>query len=126
VAARVLIVDDHALFRSLARRVLSEGGFSVVGEAADGAAALDAVLVLAPDVVVLDVSLPGIDGFAVAERLAAGRDPPVVVLVSSRARLDYGGQVDASTAAGFIAKAELSGESLRRILAGPGPPDPSR
>jgi DNA-binding NarL/FixJ family response regulator len=122
VAARVLIVDDHAPFRSVARRVLAAGGFEVVGEAADGAGALDAVRALAPDVVLLDVQLPGADGFAVAERLAAAECAPVVVLVSSRARQDYDSRVDAGPARGFIAKAELSGEALSRILSGAGPP----
>jgi DNA-binding NarL/FixJ family response regulator len=118
VAARVLIVDDHAPFRSLARRLLVAGGFQVVGEAADGADALDAARDLAPDVVLLDVQLPDIDGFTVAARLAARQGAPIVVLVSSRARLDYGSRVDASRARGFIAKAELSGEALLRVISG--------
>src|SRR3712207_2886865 len=119
VAARVLIVDDHAPFRSLARRLLVAGGFQVVGEAADGADALSAARDLAPDVVLLDVQLPDIDGFAVAERIAGRQGAPIIVLVSSRARLDYGSRVDASRARGFIAKAELSGEALLRVISGP-------
>ena len=119
VAARVLIVDDHAPFRSLARRLLVAGGFQVVGEAADGADALSAARDLAPDAVLLDVQLPDIDGFAVAERIAGRQGAPIIVLVSSRARLDYGSRVDASRARGFIAKAELSGEALLRVISGP-------
>jgi DNA-binding NarL/FixJ family response regulator len=115
----VLIVDDHAPFRSLARRLLVAGGFQVVGEAADGAGALVAVRDLAPDVVLLDVQLPGLDGFAVAEVLAGEPVAPVVVLISSRERLDYGHRVEASTARGFIAKADLSGETLLRVIHGP-------
>ncbi len=121
---RVLIVDDHAPFRSLARRLLVAGGFSVVGEAGDGAGALAAVRDLAPDVVLLDVQLPDTDGFTVAETLAGEPAAPVVVLVSSRALLDYGHRVDASTARGFIAKADLSGETLLRVIHGPGRPVP--
>ncbi|WP_448639216.1 response regulator [Geodermatophilus sp. URMC 63] len=121
---RVLIVDDHAPFRSLARRLLVAEGFRVVGEAADGAGALAAVRELTPDVVLLDVQLPDLDGFAVAEALARGQPAVVVVLVSSRARLDYGHRVAASTARGFIAKAELSGETLLRVIDGPGRPVP--
>ena len=115
----MLIVDDHAPFRSLARRLLVAGGFQVVGEAADGADALSAARDLAPDVVLLDVQLPDIDGFAVAERIAGRQGAPIIVLVSSRARLDYGSRVDASRARGFIAKAELSGEALLRVISGP-------
>jgi DNA-binding NarL/FixJ family response regulator len=124
VAARVLIVDDHAPFRSLARRLLVLGGFQVVGEAADGAQALSAARDLTPDVVLLDIQLPDVDGFTVAEALAAEVRAPIVVLVSSRALLDYGHRVDASTARGFIAKADLSGETLLRVITGPGRPVP--
>src|SRR5262249_13778798 len=66
VPRTVLIVDDHAHFRRLARRVLEAGGFSVVGEAADGASALAAASELRPQLVVLDVMLPDLDGIAVA------------------------------------------------------------
>ena len=120
VAARVLIVDDHAPFRSLARRLLMAEGFQVVGEAADGAECLSVARNLVPDVVLLDIQLPDLDGFAVAEALAAEARAPIVVLVSSRALRDYGHRVDASTARGFIAKAELSGETLLRVITGPG------
>jgi DNA-binding NarL/FixJ family response regulator len=124
VTPRVVIVDDHAPFRSLARRLLVAGGFQVVGEAVDGAGALVAVRALSPDVVLLDVQLPDLDGFAVAEVIAREADAPVVVLVSSRGLLDYGRRVDASTARGFIAKADLSGETLLRVIDGPGRPVP--
>ena len=124
VTPRVVIVDDHAPFRSLARRLLVAGGFQVVGEAADGAGALVAVRDLAPDVVLLDVHLPDLDGFAVAEVLAGEPGAPAVVLVSSRALLDYGHRVHASTARGFIPKADLSGETLLRVIDGPGRPAP--
>jgi DNA-binding NarL/FixJ family response regulator len=100
------------------------GGFQVVGEAADGAQALSAARDLAPDVVLLDIQLPDVDGFTVAEALAAEVRAPIVVLVSSRALLDYGHRVDASTARGFIAKADLSGETLLRVITGPGRPVP--
>jgi two-component system nitrate/nitrite response regulator NarL len=112
---RVLIVDDHAAFRSFARRVLVADGLVVVGESADGAAAIAAVPELRPDVVLLDVQLPDMDGFAVAEVLAAQDEAPAVVLVSSRSRADYGSLVDDSRAAGFIAKSALSGELVRKL-----------
>ncbi len=116
VTARVLIVDDHASFRSVARRLLVADGFTVVGDVDDGAAALAAVGELHPEVVLLDVQLPGSDGFAVATALAAQETPPAVVLVSSRSRADYGRLVQDSPARGFIAKAELSGDALRHVL----------
>jgi DNA-binding NarL/FixJ family response regulator len=116
MSARVLIVDDHAPFRALARRLLTADGFDIVGEAADGAAALDAARDLCPDVVLLDVQLPDIDGFRVAQALA--RPGLAVVLVSSRADSDYGSRVATSPARGFIAKSDLSGEGLQRVLDG--------
>jgi DNA-binding NarL/FixJ family response regulator len=72
--------------RSLARRLLTTDGFEVVGEAANGQAAIDAARELRPDVVLLDVQLPGIDGFEVATRLRDGTVGPVVVLTSTRDR----------------------------------------
>ena len=113
---RVLIVDDHAAFRSFAHRVLVADGLVVVGEAADGAAAIEAAPRLRPDVVLLDVGLPDMDGFAVAAALGAQDQAPAVVLVSSRSRDDYGSLVDASSAVGFIAKSALSGDLVRRLL----------
>ena len=116
MAVRVLIVDDHAPFRALARTLLVLDGFDVVGEAGDGAAALVAARDLHPDVVLLDVQLSGDDGFAVAETLAADPAAPAVVLVSSRSRSDYGIRPQQQVARGFIDKAELSGAALRLVL----------
>ncbi len=116
MAASVLIVDDHESFRSAVRRLLVADGFAVVGEAGTGNAALVAVRDLRPDVVLLDIALPDIDGFAVADTLSTQDEPPVVVLVSSRSRADYGGQVAVSPVRGFIAKSELSGAALRSML----------
>jgi DNA-binding NarL/FixJ family response regulator len=112
----LLIVDDHAGFRVLARRLLTAGGFKVVGEAADGHEAVAAARELRPDVVLLDVQLPGIDGFQVAERLGDGEVDPVVVLISSRDRADYGPRVDRCGARGFIPKAELSAAAIHALL----------
>ena len=113
---RVLIVDDHAPFRSIARQVLAADGFLVVGEAADGAEAIHACGELHPDLVLLDVQLPDIDGFAVATVLTTRMHPPTVVLVSSRSRTDYGSRIDDCRARGYIAKAELSGDAVRRLV----------
>jgi CheY-like chemotaxis protein len=66
MARTVLIVNDHAPFRAVARALLQLEGFAVVGGAADALSALDAVGRLRPDVVVLDIQLPDLDGFEVA------------------------------------------------------------
>jgi CheY-like chemotaxis protein len=116
VPLRLLIVDDHDAFRRFARTLLSEG-FQVTGDVADGETALAAASELHPDVVLLDVNLPGIDGFEVARRLAAQPDPPSVVLTSTRDADDYAARIAASPARGFIAKGDLSSEALTELLA---------
>jgi DNA-binding NarL/FixJ family response regulator len=116
MSSSVLIVDDHAGFRATARRLLESEGYAVVGEAEDGAAALAAVAELRPDVVLLDVQLPDIDGFEVSSRLARSRTPPAVILVSSRDGEDYGSLAAGSGARGFLAKGDLSGGALEELL----------
>jgi DNA-binding NarL/FixJ family response regulator len=116
VAWSVLIVDDHAGFRSGARALLEADGFDVLGEAADGQSAMQEARRLRPQVVLLDVQLPGMDGFAVAERLAAEPSAPAVVLVSSRGRGAYRTRLESTPARGFITKAEFSGECLSSLL----------
>ena len=117
MAWTVLIVDDHAGFRASARALLEADGFEVVGEAADGPSALEQARRLGPQVVLLDVQLPGLDGFAVADRLAVLPAAPAVVLISSRGPGSFRGRLAATTARGFITKAEFSGESLSLVLA---------
>jgi DNA-binding NarL/FixJ family response regulator len=113
----LLIVDDHADFRAGARALLEVDGFRVLGEAADGESALEAARRLRPQVVLLDIQLPGMDGFAVADRLAAGDDPPLVVLTSSRAADAFHQRLrEARSVRGFIAKADLSGECLSALI----------
>jgi len=117
VRPTVLIVDDHAGFRDAARALLQAEGFEVVGEAAGGLAALDEVARLTPDVVLLDVQLPDLDGFAVAERLAATGATTDVVLISSREAASYGPRLSTVAARGFLAKGDLSGAALARLIA---------
>lgn len=116
VAVTAVIVDDHAGFRTMARRMLEDEGYRVVGEAADGASALHAVATLRPDLVLVDVQLPDFDGFAVARHLADAGRGETVVLISTRTAEDYGSRLAASAAHGFITKADLSGSALARML----------
>jgi DNA-binding NarL/FixJ family response regulator len=118
VPTSVLIVDDHPSFRASARRMLEASGYAVVGEAADGAAAIAAAGELEPDLVLLDVQLPDINGFEVAAAIAADGAETEIVLTSSRDLADFGGEVDASPVRGFIPKSELSGEALAALAGG--------
>lgn len=118
MSTTVLIVDDHPTFRSTARLLLESEGFDVVGEAPDGLTAIVAAGELRPDLVLLDVNLPDLDGFDVAARITGALEAPAVVLVSSRDRADFGPLVHRSGARGFIPKGELSGAALAEILGG--------
>jgi DNA-binding NarL/FixJ family response regulator len=117
VRLTVLIVDDHAGFRVAARTLLEAEGFSVVGEAGDAAQAMSETARLRPDVVLLDIQLPGQDGFVVAERLAHCPHPPVVVLISSRDASTYGQRLAGTPARGFLPKRALSGAALAQLVA---------
>ncbi len=113
----ILIVDDHPSFRASARAILEAEGFTVVGEAGDGATALSVTRRLSPDVVLLDVQLPDATGFDVcAELVRRNGSGPAVVLVSSRDASDYGDLIATSGARGFVPKADLSGESVAALL----------
>jgi two-component system nitrate/nitrite response regulator NarL len=115
VAATVLIVDDHAGFRSVARALLEAGGFDVVGEAPDGASAIAFAEELRPEVVLLDVQLPDLDGFRVAERIGS---QATIVFTSSRAASSFGRRLAANPAWTFIPKADLSGDALAAAVSG--------
>ena len=116
VPLTVLIVDDYESFRRVARALLEADGIEVVGEAADGRSAISEAERLRPQLVLLDVQLPDIDGFVVAETLGEVSDPPVVVLTSSHPASSYRRRLAHSPARGFIAKGELSGEALAALL----------
>lgn len=112
----VLIVDDSASFRWFAREVLDAEGFVVIGEAETGSAAVRAVDRLDPDIVLLDIALPDIDGFEVCARITrADLARPAVVLTSSRDAEEYHGRLDASAARGFLPKANLTGAALAAV-----------
>lgn len=114
-AAAILVVDDHDGFRAFARMMLERAGFTIA-EAASGAEATMAALSIRPQLVLLDIQLPDFDGFEVARRLAEQDHGAVIVLTSTRDASDYGGQIAASPAAGFLPKDQLSGASVRRFL----------
>lgn len=115
----VLIVDDDALFRGLARRMLVGMGFTVVGEAATVTAAATAAKELRPDAALVDINLPDGDGFVLASMLAALTRPPRVVLTSTDRDAGTPDGIRGCGAVGFVAKDDLPDHSLRELLAGP-------
>jgi DNA-binding NarL/FixJ family response regulator len=114
MAGRAIVVDDHAAFRASARRLLELTGYDVVAEAGDGASGLALVRELEPELVLLDVALPDMSGFDVADALAGS--PSAVVLVSSRDPADLGRRARKSGAIGFIPKDQLSEETIRELV----------
>lgn len=96
---RVLIADDEAVIRLGLRTMLEEQGYKVVGEAADGARALDLVQRLRPDLVFLDIKMPGVDGLQAARTLMADRAVPVIILTAYADR----GFVEQAADAGVLA-----------------------
>jgi len=134
MSERILVVDDHPLTRDALASLLTQGGFDVVGEAADGAEALDLAHELQPDLVLLDLSMPGLDGLAALPRLrAAAPGCEVVVLTASGTEENLLAAIRGG-AAGYLLKSEpperivaflrgvangeaaLSGEIARRLL----------
>lgn len=108
---RVLIVDDQELYRrAMTAVVVATKGFVVAGSVTTGEESLTAVAELRPDLVLMDVNLPGIDGVEAARRLARGPGGPVVVLLSTHDadQVDLAG----SGAAAYVAKADLGPDRL--------------
>jgi DNA-binding NarL/FixJ family response regulator len=112
----VLIVDDHLSFRATARTLLEAEGFDVVGEAGDACEAIESARRLRPDVVLLDVQLPDLDGFEIAAQLRTNGIRPQIILTSSRDAAEFGSLIERSPARGFVPKAELSGRRLAELL----------
>jgi DNA-binding NarL/FixJ family response regulator len=114
---KVMLVDDHASFRATARWLLENEGYEVVAEADSGEHALDVVDAAGPELVLLDIGLPGIDGFQVAAAIRARLPCARIVLLSSRDLCDLGpDRVHACGAAGFVHKADLSRAALVAIV----------
>ena len=110
---RVLIVDDLDSFRRAARAVVrATAGFEVAGEAADGEASLEAVRTLEPDVVLMDVNLPGMSGTEATRRILAASPRVTVLLLSTRSAEEFAGLATECGAAAYLPKSRLSPREL--------------
>lgn len=110
---RVLIVDDQASFRSAARMVVELcDDFEVVGEAESAEAALKLVATLRPDLVLMDVNLPGMDGLEATRRITAAGGAVRVLVLSTYSRSEYEATALAAGAAAFIPKDRFGPDAL--------------
>lgn len=115
----VLVVDDNHAFREAVRQLLTRGGFVVVAEAENGREGIRQAAAHRPDVAIVDVQLPDIDGFEVAEEIGGLGLDLQVILTSSLDGADFGALVTDSPAAGFVPKAELSSAAIDALLVPP-------
>jgi CheY-like chemotaxis protein len=118
MARSILVVDDDWSFRQLVIGLLRSWGHDVVGEAGSVAEAVEAVTVLRPDTVLIDVGLPDGDGLELSTQLSALPWPPRILLISADADAASDSDARRAGAAGFIPKAEVTGSQFRRMLDG--------
>ena len=115
---RVLVVDDQEVFRRVMSAVVEQTeGFVVVGCAESGEESIVTAGVLRPDLVLMDVNLPGIDGMEATRRLRADSAVPSVVLLSTYDEDDWGGQAQECGAVAYVAKSAFGPDQLRAVWA---------
>jgi DNA-binding NarL/FixJ family response regulator len=115
---RVLIVDDQLPFREASRMVVEmTDGFEVVGEAENGEHAIALVKELKPDLVLMDVQMPGIDGIETTRRITSVPKPPVVIVMSTHESGDYVDVALAAGAVGFLPKSQFGFDTLNEMWA---------
>ncbi len=120
---KVLIVDDQAPFRGAARAVVgATKEFSVIGEAESGEEAVTLVADLAPDLVLMDINMGGIDGIEATRQITAAHPETMVVLVSTYAAADLAADARTCGAAAYVHKEELAPRMLRELWAAGGDP----
>ncbi len=118
VPVRVLIVDDLEPFRRAARAVVeATADFEVVGEAADGEASVDAARTLRPDIVLMDVNLPGMSGIEATRRIRAASSRVIVLLMSTRDAQEFASRAAECGAAAYLPKSQLTPEQLLELWA---------
>lgn len=105
-AKKAIIVDDHPLARSAIRSLLETSGFMVIAEEEDGSQALKIILSKMPDVVIVDVDIPGINGVELVEKLRERQFTAIIVVVSAKNDLFYGKRSADAGANAFISKKE--------------------
>jgi DNA-binding NarL/FixJ family response regulator len=115
---RILLADDHAILRQGLRKMLEEeAGFQIVGEAADGFEALEKVRELTPDILVVDLAMPRLNGLEVTSRVKQEPNPPRVVVLSMRKSEPYIMEALRNGADGYVLKSEDPQDMVNAIRA---------
>jgi DNA-binding NarL/FixJ family response regulator len=113
---RVVLVDDQESFRSAARLVIDMSeGFELVGEAETAEEGLEMAAELSPDLVLMDINLPGIDGLEATRRLVAGQNGTRVIVLSTYEASEYEARSLEAGAVAFISKSEFDPDTLCRV-----------
>lgn len=115
---KVLIVDDQLPFREASRMVVEfTDGFEIIGEAEDGEEAVAMAAALKPDLVLMDVQMPGIDGLEATRQIMGFDDPPRVLVMSTHESGNYEGPAREAGAVGFVPKSSFSMDTLEEVWA---------
>ena len=112
---RVLLVDDNARFLEAAARFLSRESLSIVGQARSGAQALEQVAQLQPDLVLIDVAMPGMSGLDATRLIKGQPNPPRVVILTFHDNAEYRAVAQSAGADGFVAKTDFGVQLLPLI-----------
>jgi len=112
---RVLLADDHLVLRQGLKALLEQQGIEVVGEASDGHAAVELARKLAPDVAVLDVAMPGLNGVAAAREITQAAAPPRVILLTALEDARFVADALRVGVRGFVLKAQGAADLIRAI-----------
>jgi DNA-binding NarL/FixJ family response regulator len=120
---RVLIVDDQPAYRNIMRNMLTgDRGFEIIGEAEDGGSAVERAAVLEPDVIVMDMQMPDMNGIEAARRILSEKPEVRIVLTSMGDDAEYAPLSKEIGACGFVTKRQLNASTVHALVDGRTPP----